>query len=516
MNLLLLLLLPLIGALAAWLSGRKDTNYPRFVALFSLILCLIPLTNIWLNGSKDNSWFANYQVPWLTRLNLDLHVAVDGLSLLLVALTLFVALLALFSSWQEITKRSGLFYLNFLLVISGIIGVFISLNLLIFFVFWEVMLVPMFFLINIWGHENRHYAALKFLIFTQLGGLFMLLSICGLGVIHLQQTGSWSFDYLELSQIQLTSSLQNWLALGFMLAFLVKLPALPFHSWLPDAHTQAPTGASIILAAVLLKTSAYGIIRFVLVLFPQFCVEFATVINIIAVAGILYGASLAFAQTDLKRLVAYSSISHMGFVLLGCFSLNALALQGAIVQILAHGLTSAGLFAVAGMIQARYATRDLNQIGGLAQQVPQLAGLTMMIVIATLGMPGFGNFVGEFLVLLGSFQHFKIFSAIGAAGLIFSASYCLLIIHRCFWGELKTGIKQDVSEKFQDINRREKLSLVSLVIALLILGLQPQPLLNLTASLSQQLVLRLSTSASKGPFETSPHLISAIKEEEVL
>jgi len=496
MNLLLLLLLPIMGAGIAWLSGRYHDNAPRFIALVTLLLCHLPLVNIWLNRADDTLWLATINIPWLSRLNLDLHFAVDALSLLLVALTLFIALLALLASWQEISHKSGLFYLNLLLTIAGIIGVFMSLNLLVFFVFWEVMLVPMFFLINIWGHENRHYAALKFLIFTQFGGLLMLISICALSVIHLQQTGNWSFDYLQLSQLSLSNLQQNWLALGFMLAFLVKLPALPFHSWLPDAHTQAPTGASIILAAVLLKTSAYGIIRFVLALFPQFSSEFAGVINTIAVVGIIYGACLAFAQTDLKRLVAYSSISHMGFVLLGCFSLNALALQGAIVQMIAHGLTSAGLFAVAGMIQVRYGTRDLTKIGGLAQQLPQLAGLAMILTIATLGMPGFGNFVGEFLVLLGSFEHYKVFSIIGAAGLIFSACYCLVVIHRCFWGPLKTAERHESQDPVQDVSARERLSLISLIVALIFLGLQPQPILNLTARLSQQIGKQLNAQQS--------------------
>jgi len=496
MNLLILLLLPIVGALAAWLSGRINQHYPRWITLACLILCHIPLFSIWLNRSSGSAWFIHQQFPWLERLNLTLHFAMDGFNFLLVALTLFISLIALLASWQEISKRTGLYYLNFLLTIAGIIGVFISLNLLIFFVFWEVMLIPMFFLISIWGHEKRYYAALKFLIFTQLGGLLMLLSICALSIIHLQQYGHLSFDYLELSQLSLNSSQQNWLGLGFMLAFLVKLPALPFHSWLPDAHTQAPTGASIILAAILLKTSAYGIIRFVLVLFPQFSVDFATLINIIAVTGIIYGASLAFAQTDLKRLIAYSSISHMGFVLLGCFSFNAIALQGAIIQMIAHGLTSAGLFAVAGMIQTRYASRDLTKIGGLALQIPQLAGLTMIITIATLGMPGFGNFIGEFLVLIGSFEQYKIFSVIAATGLILSACYCLLVIHRCFWGELKTGAKQGSASPPLDLNRRERLTLISLIVALLMVGLQPQPILDLTAKLSQRITLVPNTLAT--------------------
>ena len=496
MMLATIILLPLIGAVLAWLSSKINANYPRVVTLVILLLCFLPLITIMQQqaGSENigSDWYSHFETDWLSRFNLNIHLAIDGFSAMLIALTLVIAIIALCASWSEIVDKCGLFYLNLLLTIAGIIGVFISLNLLLFFVFWEVMLVPMFFLINIWGHEHRHYAALKFLIFTQLGGLLMLLSICALGVIHFEQTGSWSFDYLQLQQISLSATQQNWLALGFMLALLVKLPALPFHSWLPDAHTQAPTGASIILAAILLKTSAYGIIRFVLVLFPDFSIQFAPLINTIAVVGIIYGAILAFAQSDIKRLIAYSSISHMGFVLLGCFSLNVLALQGAIVQMVAHAFTSAGLFYVAGIIQARYGTRDLNKLGGLATQMPKLAGLAMILIIATLGMPGLGNFVGELLVLLGSFEHFTLFSVIAATGLIFSACYCLSIIHRAFWGAAKEHERQ-----ISDINAREKLSLMVLIVALFVLGLQPQYLLKFTDNLSVKIIAISSIGQNK-------------------
>lgn len=481
MSLLLLVIIPLIGAIAALLSERFNPKYPRVISLITLLLCGLPVLQI-VSPVQDismSSWLVEYSAPWLSRLNINIHLALDGLSLVMVVLTLLMALIALSSSWQEIRERTGLFYCNLLLTIAGIIGVFISLDLLLFFIFWEVMLVPMFFLINIWGHENRHYAALKFLIFTQFGGLLMLLSICGLAITHYLQTGQVSFDYLSLKQLSLSAPIQHWLGLGFMLAFLVKLPALPFHSWLPDAHTQAPTGASIILAAVLLKTSGYGIIRFVLVLFPEFSSQFALIINTVAIAGIVYGATLAFAQTDLKRLIAYSSISHMGFVLLGCFSFNAVALQGAIIQMVAHGFTSAGLFAIAGQIQYRFHTRDMRKLGGLSSQVPQLCGLATVLAIATLGMPGFGNFIGEFLVLLGSYQQFYPFSIVAAAGLIFSACYCLIIIHRTFWGEYHAS-----ADNVLDLGLREKVTLLSLIALLLVLGLHPQPLLELTSGIS--------------------------------
>lgn len=479
MILIWLIILPLIGAITAFFSQRLNPDYPRRVALITLLILWFPVLGLIPDlNSNSEIWFVQFSIPWLVRLNINLDLALDGLSLVMVILTLLIALVAVASSWQEIKQRTGLFYLNLLLTITGILGVFIAIDLLVFFIFWEVMLVPMFFLINIWGHQNRHYAALKFLIFTQFGGLLMLVSICALALFHYQVTGQFSFNYDALQRLTIPPATQNWLALGFMVAFLIKLPAIPFHSWLPDAHTQAPTGASIILAAILLKTSGYGVIRFVLVLFPDFSLQFAPLINTIAVAGIIYGATLAFAQSDLKRLIAYSSISHMGFVLLGCFSFNLIAIQGAVVQMVAHGITSAGLFAVAGMIQHRYHTRDLNKLGGLSSTSPQLSGLAMVLVIATLGMPGLGNFVGEVLILLGSFDDFAHFSIIAASGLIFSACYGLLIIHRTFWGP------NSHSNKFDDINLTEKVTLLALIAILLVLGIHPQPLLDLTAQVS--------------------------------
>jgi len=490
MMLLMLILLPVAGAIIALLSQRYHCNSPRYVALLTLLATAIPVVSVLLqHGDSDSRWLAQFDSAWLPDLNIRLFFALDGLSLVMVTLTILISLVALASAWHEITSRSGLFYCNLLLTIAGIIGVFIALDLLMFFVFWEVMLVPMFFLINIWGHQNRHYAALKFLIFTQFGGLLMLISICALALLHQQATGQFSFNYLQLQQLHLSPTSQFWLGLGFMLAFLVKLPAVPIHSWLPDAHTEAPTAASIILAAILLKTSGYGLIRFVLVLFPDFTLQFAPLINTLAVVGIIYGALLAFAQTDLKRLVAYSSISHMGFVLLGCFSLSHIALQGAVVQMIAHGLTSAGLFAIAGMIQRRYHTRDLAQLGGLAQQVPKLSGMAMVLVMATLGMPGLGNFIGEFLVLVGSFESFKVASIVAATGLIFSACYALVIIHRTFWGPVYLSRQTNSqasspARNVADVNRLEQLTLLCLIVLLLLLGLHPQPVLDLIQQVS--------------------------------
>ncbi|ALO35151.1 NADH dehydrogenase [Colwellia sp. MT41] len=481
MTLFILLLMPLLGGLLAWYSERFDADLPKKIALLSLLLCWLPLIPLLSSMPFDASslpssqWLIDESYPWIPFFNINAHLALDGLSLLLILLTLLMGLVALSSAWHEITKRTGLFYLNLLWTLAGVIGVFLAIDLFLFFVFWEVMLVPMYFLISIWGYEQRHYAAVKFFIFTQAGGLLMLISLCALVGIHYQQTGILTFDYLILIQNPISGDLAFWVALGFTIAFLVKLPALPFHSWLADAHTQAPTAASVILAAVLLKTGGYGIIRFVLPLFPQASIQLAPFMMLLGVIGIIYGAMMAFVQTDLKRLVAYSSVSHMGFVLLGCFALNIYALQGAIMQMLAHGISTSALFVLVGMIQHRYHTRDLNKLGGLWLNLPKLSAFGLFFGIASLGMPGLGNFVAEFLILVGSFEQYPILTIFAASGLILAAVYSLLLIYKTFFGP----IKRPHDSKITDTNTKEWCTLISMCFILIYLGLHPQPFFDL-------------------------------------
>ncbi|SFD04334.1 complex I subunit 4 family protein [Pseudoalteromonas denitrificans] len=482
MTLFILLFIPLIGGMLAWYSEKFNANLPKKIALVSLLCCWLPLfsplNNIIFNDNSFalSQWLLNEPHSWIPIFNIGAHLAMDGLSLLLIVLTLLMGLVALSSAWHEITKRTGFFYLNLLWTLAGVIGVFLAIDLFLFFVFWEVMLVPMYFLISIWGYENRHYAAIKFFIFTQAGGLLMLLSLCALVGVHFQQTGLLTFDYIILLQNPISGDLAFWIALGFTIAFLVKLPALPFHSWLPDAHTQAPTAASVILAAVLLKTGGYGIIRFVLPLFPDASLILAPSMMLIGVIGIIYGAMMAFVQTDLKRLVAYSSVSHMGFVLLGCFAFNIYALQGAVMQMLAHGISTSALFVLVGMIQHRYHTRDLNKLGGLWSKLPKLSAFGLFFGIASLGMPGLGNFVAEFLILLGSFEQYPKLTIFAASGLILAAIYSLLLIYKTFFGQ----IKGPHDSKISDTNTKEWVTLLSMCFILIYLGLHPQPFFDLT------------------------------------
>ncbi|WP_076414767.1 NuoM family protein [Shewanella sp. UCD-KL12] len=501
-----LIILPLLGGVIALYSEKISTRLPKTITLVTLSLVLLlllttTLSNTLFNGDHRGQWLFDEGVIWIERLNIGAQLSMDGLSLALIILTLLVGLLALSSAWEEIKKHQGFFYFNFLWTFAGIIGVFLAMDLLLFFVFWEVMLVPLYFLIAIWGHENRRYAALKFFLFTQAGGLLMLLSIIALAATHYQETSILSFNYHTLIQSPIVAPIGQWICLGFILAFLVKLPAFPFHPWLPDAHTQAPTPVSIILAAILLKTGGYGLIRFVLPLFPDAVQFWSPVMLLLGVMSIIYGAVLAFAQHDLKRVVAYSSVSHMGFVVLGCFSLNYIALQGAMIQMLAHGLSSAALFMLVGLIQHKLHTRDLNQFSGLWQQLPNLSAMGLFFAVASLGMPGLGNFIGELLVLIGTFEQNAYFAVAASLGLILGAIYSLRLIQKSFWGPGKSNILAATVHLDKalatpsDLNIKQRATLFCIATGLILIGIYPQPILDL---LQQPLMQILAVTRIEG------------------
>ena len=489
-----LIIIPLICGLAAWPLGRKNAALSRWISLAALVLDLVLLISLWSEPSSQaalgrGTWLIELNRPWIPQLGISIHLAMDGLSLVLVALTLLLGIVSVACSWTEIHVRTGFFHLNLLAILAGILGVFLSLDLFLFYFFWELMLVPMYFLISIWGHENRDYASLKFFLFTQAGGLLMLLSILGLYFIHGRSTGVYTFDYTLLLGTVMTPKTAFWLMLGFLISFTVKLPMVPFHPWLPDAHTEAPTAGSVILAGLLLKTGAYGLLRFVLPLFPEAAMTIAPAIMIIAVVGIIYGAVLAFAQTDLKRLVAYTSVSHMGFVLLGIFGWNMTAMQGAIMQMLAHGVSTGALFIIAGMVQERIHTRDMDRMGGFWSTIPRLSGVALVFALASLGLPGFGNFVAEFMVLLGAFRVNVLVTVFAAAGLVFAAIYSLWMIQRAFHGEPR------VIWKIPDLSKLETGIMAALIIAIFWLGLFPQPILNTTGPILSTLQNRTLSSS---------------------
>jgi NADH-quinone oxidoreductase subunit M len=475
MILLWLIIIPLLGGLAAWLLDRKDSNTARWVSLAALVLDSLILAFFWPDsrvqiGLDHGAWLLELNIPWIPQLGVSLHLAMDGLSLVLVALTLFLGIISVLCSWTEIRDRAGFFHLNLLWILAGILGVFLALDLFLFYFFWELMLVPMYFLINIWGHENRVYASLKFFLFTQAGGLLMLLSILALYFVHGNNTGQYTFDYTLLLGTTMSPVAAFWIMSGFLIAFIVKLPVVPFHPWLPDAHTEAPTAGSVILAGLLLKTGAYGLLRFVLPLFPGAAAAVSQAMLVLAVVGIVYGAILAFGQTDLKRLVAYTSVSHMGFVLLGVFAGNRTALSGAVMQMVAHGVSTGALFIIVGMIQERIHTRDMGSMGGFWSSAPRLSGVGLVFALASLGLPGFANFVAEFLVLLGSYRTHGVITMISASGLVLAAIYSLWVVQRVFHGERTEGPKP------VDLSAREAGMMAAMIIVVLWLGIFPGPL----------------------------------------
>ncbi|MDD5035229.1 MAG: NADH-quinone oxidoreductase subunit M [Methylococcaceae bacterium] len=467
-----LIAVPLLGGILAWPAQHWRSHAPRWIALTALAIDAGLMVLLLCGASADDSWLQQLNWEWIPRFGIDFHLGLDGLSFLLIGLTVLLGFMAVGCSWLEISEQKGLFHCNLLWTLAGVIGVFLALDLFLFFFFWEAMLIPMYFLISLWGHENRDYAAMKFFIFTQVGGLLMLIAILALVFLHYRSSGEFTFDYFRLLDNRLEPAAERWILLGFFIAFAIKLPALPFHTWLPDAHTQAPTGGSVLLAGVLLKTGAYGLLRFAIPLFPEAAHDFAPIAMSLGAVSILYAAILAFAQTDLKRLVAYTSISHMGFVLVGLFAFNAQALQGVVMTLLAHGISAAALFMIAGSLQERLHTREMKTMGGFWKTAPRIGSVTLFFSVAALGMPGLGNFIGEFLVLLGSFRSSIIITAVSAAGLIVAPIYALHVVQRVFHGPPPgKGVPCD-------FGWREMALMIVMMAASLGIGLYPQPLLN--------------------------------------
>lgn len=479
------------GGLVSFMAGQWNKTLPRWISLFALFAGFLGLVSLWIEqyGSAD-TWLVNFKEEWIPSFGITFHLAIDGLSLILLTLTFFIGILAVLCSWSDIKERVGFYHFNLLWILAGISGVFMAMDLFLFYFFWEVMLIPMYFLIGIWGSENRVYAAYKFFIFTQASGLLMFLAILGLFFIHGRNTGVYTYNYFELLGTVMPESTANWLMLGFLIAFIVKLPLVPFHSWLPDAHGEAPTAGSLILAALLLKTGAYGIIRFALPLFPQAAVTFAPWLMLLGVIGIIYGAILAFSQTDLKRLVAYTSVSHMGFVVLGIFAFNELALQGVVMQLVTHAISTGALFIIAGILKERLHTRDIDSMGGLWSQMPKLGFMGMLFAMASLGLPGLGNFIAEFLVLLGAFKVSVWLTVFATLGLIFSAIYSLRIMQKVFFGPVEQ------EHPVKDLNLRELSVLSLLTISIIWLGIFPQPVLN-TVKLTVKSIEQIFVSANK-------------------
>lgn len=498
-----LIAIPFIAGLLCWLIEKVDDRLPRWIALIGMVITFGLTLVLWQQGGmntllategavdKNNlPWSAQFILPWIPTFGIKFHLAMDGLSLLMIALTAFLGIMAVGCSWGEIQRRVGFFHLNLLWSLGGVIGVFLAIDLFLFFFFWELMLLPIYFLIALWGHNatggrTKEYAATKFFIYTQASGLIMLIGILLLVIIHFSQTGVLSFDYHDL----LGLNLGGWeyiIMLCFFIGFAVKLPIFPLHGWLPEAHAQAPTAGSVDLAGILIKTAAFGLLRFVLPLFPTASAEFAPIAIVLGMIGVFYGAFLAFAQSDVKRLLAYTSISHMGFVVLAIYAGTLVSLQGLMVQMIAHGLSSAALFIMAGQLYERLHTRDLTLMGGMWGQFRYFAPLLMFFSAALLGIPGTGNFIGEILILLGAFKLHPIATVLATVSLVLAGLYSLIMIYQALFGKNTTAalVKQN-GGKLKDLGKRELLLLVTLGAGLVWLGLYPQPVLDKSQSSMQ-------------------------------
>ncbi|MDN3556077.1 NADH-quinone oxidoreductase subunit M [Halomonas maura] len=486
MTLVWLILIPFLAGLLCWQAERFGERAPRWLALAAMALELAITLALWWGGDyrlpqveAGPAWGLEWRAPWIPRFGIEVHLALDGLSLVLIALTSLLGLLAVLCSWREIVVRVGFFHLNLLWILGGVVGVFLAIDLFLFFFFWEMMLVPMYFLIALWGHSGvpgrtRIRAAVKFFIYTQASGLLMLVAILGLVFAEHAHSGEYSFSYAVLRETPLSDGLAMWLMLGFFVAFAVKLPVVPLHGWLPDAHAQAPTAGSVDLAGILLKTAAYGLLRFALPLFPEASQAFAPVAMGLGLVGVIYGALLACGQQDIKRLIAYTSIAHMGFVLIGIYAGTPLALQGVVVMMVAHAFSAAGLFILSGQLYERLHTRDMREMGGLWGRLGSLPAFTLCFAVASLGMPGTANFVGEFMILFGSFPVAPGVVVVASAGLVLAAIYSLLLMQRVHFGPPRG------EGGWADLDRREYAMMLGLVALVLLFGLYPQPLLDTT------------------------------------
>lgn len=486
-----LVLIPFLTGLGCWLAEKVSSQLPRWVASAGMFVTLALTVVLWNHGTyqfalggKTPEFATEFQMNWIQPLGVTIHLGLDGLSLLMVGLTALLGILAIGSSWNEIHTKTGLFHFNLLWSLAGVIGIFLSLDLFLFFLFWEVMLIPIYFLIALWGYQgttkDSHIkAATKFFIYTQVCGLIMLVGILGLVVWgYILTNGTISFDYRFLMLV--AHQIPSEFAYGFMLCmfvgFVVKLPLFPFHGWMPDAHEHAPTAGSIDLAGLLIKTPVYGLLRFVIPFFPAASEKFAHTAMVLGVIGIFYGALCAYRQTDMKRLLAYASISHMGIVILGIYAGNLLTYQGLMILMLAHALASAALFMMCGQVYDRFKTRDMRLMGGLRGQFPYLSFFLMFFVAALVGIPGLGNFIGEFLILMGSYARYPVFTIIGAVSLVFAGLYGLILIHQTLFGQAQKPVM------LKDLSVREASLLLVCAFGLLWLGLYPQTFLDISNS----------------------------------
>lgn len=493
--LLATLLIPLLGAIVVLFLNKDNRKLIETVSLgTSLVAFLVSLGLYFSFDSSSGGFQFVIDATWIPAIDAGFRVGIDGMSLLMVMLTTFITPIALLSSINSIHKRHKEYYFMFLMLQFGMLGVFMALDLFLFYIFWEVILIPMYFIIGIWGGKDRIYAAVKFFIYTIVGSLFMLVAIVWLG-LHvggdvLGLASGFTSDYLLIKQHSgaIAADVQNWLFIAFALSFLIKVPLFPLHTWLPDAHTMAPTPGSVILAGVLLKMGTYGLIRFNLELFPVSSIEWAGVISFLSVVGIIYGALLALVQTDVKKIIAYSSVAHLGFVVLGIFAMNESGLQGAIIQMVNHGLSTGMLFICIGIIYERRHTREISEFGGIARVMPVYTVFFGIAMFASVGLPGLNGFIGEFLTLVGAFTSTVLdniwYAVVATTGVIFAACYLLWMFGRILFGALTN----EKNKELKDLNKLELAMMIPLTIFIVWLGVYPSTFMSKSEASTKKLV----------------------------
>jgi NADH-quinone oxidoreductase subunit M len=490
----LILFFPLAGALLILFVNKQHEDTIRWIAnavAFIGFLISIPLW-FWFNSTSPEYQFVE-RAPWIPSIGAEYHLGVDGLSTLLILLTTMMGSIAVLSSWTAITERVKEYYIFLLVLQTGMLGAFMSLDFLLFFLFWEVMLVPMYFLIGIWGGPRKLYAAIKFFLYTLVGSVLMLLGILALYFAHFEATGVYTFDITQLWSIAYAAGVQKWVFLAFFVGFAIKVPMFPFHTWLPDAHVEAPTAGSVILAGVLLKMGTYGFVRFSLPLLPDASREAVGWVLALSVIGIIYGALVALVQPDWKKLVAYSSVSHLGFVMLGVFALTELGLQGGILQMINHGLSTGGLFLIVGIMYEQTHTREIAAYGGIAKVVPVFAALFLIIALASMGLPMLNGFIGEFMILQGTFASPHAgwpYAAFAVSGIVLGAAYLLWLYQRLMFGK----IDKPENEKLKDVSWREQATLLPLVALCIWIGVYPKPFLEPLTVPVQAIMQRIEPS----------------------
>ena len=490
----ILVFLPIVGIGILLILDRKRHKGLKIATLAISVVEFLVSLPLWFDFNSQTAAMQFVERrEWMPTYGISYYVGIDGFSLLLIMLTTFLTPLCVLATWDDIQVRVKEFMVCLLALMSGMIGVFVSLDLFLFYVFWEVMLIPMYLLIGVWGNPARRvYAAIKFFLFTMFGSLLMLVAILVLYFHYGKTTGTYTFDLLKMYGTSIPFNMQFWMFLAFGLAFAIKVPMFPFHTWLPDAHTEAPTVGSVILAAVLLKMGTYGFLRFNMPLFAEAAHYFVPLFSILAVIGIVYGALVSMVQKDLKRLIAFSSVSHLGFVMLGLFTFTMPGVQGGIIQMINHGLSTGALFLIVGTIYERRHTRMISEFGGLCTPMPVFAIIFMIVTLSSIGLPGLNGFVGEFLILLGAFQTNKIYATIAATGVIFAACYMLWMFQRVVFGK----VTNDKNRDLKDLSWREIAIFAPLILFIIWIGVYPSTFLDKTKASTENFVAMMEKAKS--------------------